>query len=57
LMYLGAGMGACVYLWKLKEVRELTASAHDIEDQIAEGELDEEPPGSGQPVARSLDRD
>jgi glycosyltransferase 2 family protein len=57
LMYLGAGMGACVYLWKLKEVRELTASAHHIEDQIAEGELDEEPPGSGQPVARSLDRD
>ena len=35
LMYAGSGLiGACVYLWKLKEVRALTASAHEIEEEI-----------------------
>ena len=42
LMYAGGLVGACVYLWKLKEVRSLTASAHEIEDEMLEGELDEE---------------
>jgi uncharacterized protein (TIRG00374 family) len=45
LMYAGGLVGACVYLWNLKEVRSLTASAHDIEDQIAEGEFRSEPAG------------
>jgi uncharacterized protein (TIRG00374 family) len=43
LMYAGGLVGACVYFWNFKEVRSLTASVHDIEDQIQEGELDEEP--------------
>jgi glycosyltransferase 2 family protein len=38
LMYGGAGIGACVYLWKLKEVRALTASAHQIEEEMQDGE-------------------
>jgi uncharacterized membrane protein YbhN (UPF0104 family) len=42
LMYAGGLLGACVYLWKLKEVRGLTASAHQIEEELLEGELDEE---------------
>jgi hypothetical protein len=41
LMYAGGLVGACVYLWKLKEVRDLTASAHEIEEEILEGELNE----------------
>ena len=41
LMYAGGLVGACVYLWNLKEVRALTASAHEIEEEILEGELDE----------------
>jgi glycosyltransferase 2 family protein len=33
-------VGACVYLAKLKEVRGLTASARDLEQEMLEGELD-----------------
>jgi glycosyltransferase 2 family protein len=44
LMYAGGLIGACVYLWKLKEVRGLTASAHQIEEELLDGELDEEAP-------------
>ena len=43
LMYGGAAIGACVYFWKLKEVRELTESAHEIEEEILDGELEESP--------------
>ena len=46
LMYGGAAIGACVYLWNLKEVRSLTASAHDIEEEILEGDLDEAASGN-----------
>jgi uncharacterized protein (TIRG00374 family) len=42
LMYAGGLCGACVYLWKFKEVRGLSASAHQIEEELLEGELDEE---------------
>ncbi len=42
LMYAGALVGACVYLWNFREVRALTASAHELEDEILEGELGEE---------------
>jgi uncharacterized membrane protein YbhN (UPF0104 family) len=49
VMYAGALVGAIVYLAKLKEVRGLTAAAHQIEDDLIEGELDdddvEEPEG------------
>jgi uncharacterized protein (TIRG00374 family) len=45
LMYAGGLVGACVYLWNLKEVRALTASAHHLEEEILEGNLDEEAPG------------
>jgi glycosyltransferase 2 family protein len=41
LMYAGGLVGACVYLWNLKEVRALTASAQHIEEEILEGELNE----------------
>ncbi len=41
VMYGGALIGAIVYLVKLKEVRGLTASAHQIEEELIEGELDE----------------
>jgi uncharacterized membrane protein YbhN (UPF0104 family) len=41
LMYGGALVGAIVYLAKLKDVRGLTASAHQIEEELIEGELDE----------------
>jgi glycosyltransferase 2 family protein len=45
LMYAGGLVGACVYLWNLKEVRALTASAQHIEEEMLEGELNEgEPP-------------
>jgi uncharacterized protein (TIRG00374 family) len=33
LMYGAGGLCACVYLWKLREVRELTASTNYLEDQ------------------------
>jgi uncharacterized protein (TIRG00374 family) len=41
VMYGGALVGAIVYLAKLKEVRGLTASAHQIEEGLVEGERDE----------------
>ena len=41
LMYAGGLLGACVYLWKLKEVRSLTASAHQIEEELLDGDGDE----------------
>jgi uncharacterized protein (TIRG00374 family) len=41
LMYAGGLVGACVYLWNLRDVRALTASAHEIEEEILEGELNE----------------
>ena len=44
LMYGGALIGACVYLAKLKEVRGLTAAAHQIEEELIEGDLGEEEP-------------
>jgi hypothetical protein len=43
LMYGGGLIGACVYLAKLKEVRGLTASAHQIERDFIEGEEEEGP--------------
>lgn len=42
IMYGGALIGAIVYLAKLKEVRGLTASAHRIEEELSEGELEDE---------------
>jgi glycosyltransferase 2 family protein len=42
LMYAGGLLGACVYLWNYKDVRALTASAHHIEDEMLEGNLDED---------------
>jgi uncharacterized protein (TIRG00374 family) len=42
LMYAGGLVGAIVYLAKLKEVRGLTAAAHQIEEELSEGDLDEE---------------
>jgi glycosyltransferase 2 family protein len=41
LMYAGGLVGACVYLANLKEARGLTASAHNLEHELLEGELDE----------------
>jgi uncharacterized membrane protein YbhN (UPF0104 family) len=41
LMYGGGLVGACVYLAKLKEVRGLTAAAHQIEEEMIEGDLNE----------------
>lgn len=41
LMYGGALVGAIVYLAKIREVRGLTATVHEIEEDIAEGDLDE----------------
>jgi glycosyltransferase 2 family protein len=46
LMYAGGLVGACVYLWNLKDVRALTASAHELEDEMLEGDLDEETSGN-----------
>jgi uncharacterized membrane protein YbhN (UPF0104 family) len=43
LMYAGGLVGACVYLAKLKEVRELTTQAHELEDEMRDNELDETP--------------
>jgi uncharacterized protein (TIRG00374 family) len=42
VMYGGALIGAIVYFVHLKEVRGLTATAHQIEEEIVEGELSEE---------------
>ncbi len=41
LMYGAALIGAIVYLTRIKEVRGLTASAHQIEEEMSEGELDD----------------
>jgi len=41
IMYGSGLVGACVYLAKLSEVRELTAQAHEIEEDLSEGSLDE----------------
>jgi hypothetical protein len=48
LMYAGGLISACVYLAKLKDVRVLTAAAHQIEEELSEGELreDEQQPES-----------
>jgi glycosyltransferase 2 family protein len=46
LMYGGGLVGACVYLAKIKEVRGLTATAHHIEEELREGELNEVGPES-----------
>ena len=48
LMYAGGLVGACVYLAKLKEVRGLTASAHQLEDEIEAGELSGEDTSSSE---------
>ena len=50
VMYGSGLVGAFVYLAKLKEVRGLTASAHEIEEEISEGELHEDDPESRKPV-------
>jgi hypothetical protein len=42
LMYGGALIGAFVYVAKLNEVRGLTATAHQIEEELSEGDLGEE---------------
>jgi len=41
IMYGSGLVGACVYLAKLNEVRELTASAHEIEEDLSKGTLDD----------------
>jgi hypothetical protein len=38
IMYGSALVGACVYLAKLNEVRELTAKAHEVEEEPSERE-------------------
>jgi len=40
LMYVGGLIGACVYVWKLREVRGLTASAHELEEELLEGGIE-----------------
>jgi hypothetical protein len=47
-MYGGGLVGACVYLWNLKEVRSLTASAHHMEDEMLEGDLNDQGPADGE---------
>jgi hypothetical protein len=42
VMYAGALIGACVYLARLNEVRGLTASAHHLEEELLEGELEDD---------------
>jgi uncharacterized membrane protein YbhN (UPF0104 family) len=43
IMYGSGIVGACVYLAKLKEVRQLTAKAHELEEDLNDGdELQEE---------------
>jgi hypothetical protein len=44
LMYGGGLVGAIVYVVKLKDVRGLTVSAHQIEEEIIEGGLEDEEP-------------
>lgn len=46
LMYACGLTGAIVYLANLKEVRGLTATAHEIEEELIEGELQDEAPAS-----------
>jgi hypothetical protein len=41
VMYGGALVGAIVYLAKLQEVRGLTTAAHQIEEELIEGDLEE----------------
>jgi glycosyltransferase 2 family protein len=41
VMYACGLISACVYLTHLKEVRSLTASAHHLEEEINEGDLEE----------------
>jgi glycosyltransferase 2 family protein len=50
VMYGGGLVGACVYLANLKEVRGLTATAHKLEDELLEGELDEDQDNATGPV-------
>jgi uncharacterized membrane protein YbhN (UPF0104 family) len=42
IMYGSGLVGACVYLAKLNEVRGLTAQAHELEEELSEGELHDE---------------
>src|SRR5262249_29466353 len=42
IMYVGALIGACVYVAKLNEVRGLTAKAHDLEEELLEGDLEDD---------------
>ena len=42
LMYGSGLIGAIVYLAKLEDVRGLTAAAHQIEEELIEGELDDD---------------
>jgi uncharacterized membrane protein YbhN (UPF0104 family) len=42
LMYGGGALCACVYLWKLTEVRELTESARALDDEEPSRELESE---------------
>jgi hypothetical protein len=42
VMYGGALIGAIVYLAKIKEVRGLTAAAHQIEEELIEGDVGDE---------------
>lgn len=42
LMYTCGLIGACVYLANLREVRGLTARAHELEHEIVDGELEDE---------------
>jgi uncharacterized protein (TIRG00374 family) len=46
VLYGGGLVGACVYLAKLKEVRELTASAHHLEEELSAGDLGDETAGN-----------
>ena len=48
LMYACGLTGALVYLANLKDVRGLTAAAHEIEHELVEGELDDEAPGAAE---------
>ncbi len=49
LMYGGGLVGAIIYLAKIKEVRGLTASAHQIEEELSDGELDDGETEDGMP--------
>lgn len=53
VMYGSGLVGACVYLAKLKEARSLTASAHHLEEEMAEGELEEDEPTSDESTNQS----